>query len=318
MLESTKVFMSYQILITGAAGLIGQALQHSLSANQIKVRPMDIQGSGNEYGDVRDEDQVAHFVRQCDGIVHLAALSRVIWGEQNPSLCWEINVGGLKNILNAALSAKKKPWVIFASSREVYGQPDTLPANEDSPLRPVNVYARSKVEGERLVNQARAHGLQTAIIRFSNVFGSIDDHHDRVVPAFAKAAATSNQLRVDGSEHTFDFTHVDDVVRGVSALVQQMRNGNMSIPPIHFVTGKPTTLGELARLAIHLAGSTSDIRYAEPRNYDVEKFYASPERAKTLLGWESEISLQTGLGTLINDFQLRLQTTAVLPQEGKA
>ena len=205
-------------------------------------------------------------------------------------------------MLEAAGQLAVKPWVIFASSREVYGQPELLPADEETPLRPVNVYARTKVAGEQLIAEAQHRGLRACVIRLSNVYGSTQDHPDRVVPAFARAALLGQPLRIDGCDHTFDFTHISDVVQGIAALVELLDRGAAPPPPIHFVSGVPTTLGELATLAIDIAQSDSTVTHAPPRDFDVAKFHGCPGRAQSLLGWSPRTSLRQGLAALINDF----------------
>ena len=301
--------MHQHILITGSSGLIGSALAPVLASRGAHVHRFDLAAADEAWGDVRDPIRVREAVEGCDGIIHLAAISRVIWGEQQPERCWETNVGGLRNVLMSAAASSRKPWVVFASSREVYGQPDQLPAREDCPVRPVNLYGRSKVEGEALVEAARRDGMRACTIRLSNVFGSVHDHADRVVPAFARAAAQGDPLRVDGAEHTFDFTHIDDVATGIATLASSLAGGEEAPPPIHFVSGVPTTLLELATLAIRLAGSTSTVRHAPPRDFDVARFYGSPARARQLLGWAPGVSLERGLERLIRDFRGLTDTT---------
>jgi UDP-glucose 4-epimerase len=296
--------LTQRILITGSEGLIGRVVREDLSALGYLVNGLDLRGIDGERGDVCDVAQVAHAMASCDGVLHLAAISRVVWGERDPELCWATNVGGLSNVLEAAKSQGHKPWVIFASSREVYGQPKQLPANEDTPLAPVNVYARSKVEGERLVQQARQCGLRASVIRLSNVFGRTWDHADRVVPAFARAAVVGQPLRVDGPGHTFDFTHVEDVSRGIVSLIHRLAAGDDGFPPIHFVSGKATTLGELAALAVEIAESDSPMVSAPPRNFDVARFHGSHQRATSTLNWTPAVPLREGLSRLIADFEL--------------
>lgn len=294
--------MSHRILITGSSGLVGSALWLALQTRGIEVRGLDLRGRGVDAGDVRDVEHVHAAVQDCDGVIQLAAVSRVIWAERDPALCRETNVDGLRNVLEAALQSRRRPWLLFASSREVYGQPTRLPATEDAPLRPVNTYGRSKVEGERMVEAAKTEGLRAAIIRLSNVFGSTTDHADRVVPAFARAAARGLPLRVEGAEHTFDFTHMDDVTRGILALVELLLEGREAPPPIQFVSGTPTTLEELAALAMQIAGGTSTLTYAPPRDFDVARFYGNRDRARRLLDWSPRVSLRQGLTRLIDDF----------------
>lgn len=295
--------MNQRILITGSCGLIGTGLAGVLQSRGADLRLLDTAARSDAAGDVRDPDRVRAAVDTCDGIIHLAAVSRVVWGEQQPEACWATNVGGLRNVLEAAASSARKPWILFASSREVYGQPERLPVDEDCPLRPVNIYGRSKVEGESLVEVARRDGVRASTMRLSNVFGATSDHVDRVVPAFARAAAVGEELRVDGAGHTFDFTHIDDVAAGIAALVDLVSEPGSPPPPIHFVSGVPTTLQQLAETAIRLASSSSTVRYAPPRDFDVARFVGSAERAKRLLGWAPTVPLELGLGRLIHAFR---------------
>lgn len=293
------------IAITGSEGLIGRALVSALQPLGYRLRRFDLRlpvghpGRGN----VLDGSAVARLVADCDGVIHLAAVSRVIWGERDPDLCWATNVDGLRHVLDAANRQPRKPWVIFASSREVYGQPSELPASEETPRRPVNIYGRSKVMGEQLMESARLDGLQAAVIRLSNVYGSTADHADRVVPAFARAAVLGHSLRVEGADHTFDFTHITDVAQGIVALVGCLNDGQSAPPPIHFLTGEPTTLGQLAQMAIEAAASGSTVEHVPPRSFDVARFYGTPARAKDLLGWSARVPLRAGLAQLIHDFR---------------
>jgi len=289
-----------KILITGSHGLVGSAMRRLLTEAEHDVRCLDHRApAADGRGDVRDAASLAEALAECEGIIHLAAVSRVIWGEQDPDNCRATNIGGVQNVVRAALTSTCRPWLIFASSREVYGEPEVLPVAEDAPLCPVNVYGETKIAGERMVDEARAAGLVTAILRLSNVYGSLDDHVDRVVPAFTRQAVAGENLRIDGSDHTFDFTHIDDTARGIAAVIDAFGRGARDLPPIHLLTGRPTTLGELARAAVDLAGSTSDLREAPPRSYDVARFYGDPRRALELLGWRPQVTLREGLRRLI-------------------
>ncbi|MDE0196957.1 MAG: NAD(P)-dependent oxidoreductase [Caldilineaceae bacterium] len=286
--------MDGPILITGSQGLIGRALRSALAGRGTEVAGLDLRGSCGEAGDVREAKCIRDSVAGCHGIVHLAAVSRVVWAERDPQGCRDINVGGLRNVIQVAVESTRRPWLLFASSREVYGQPDHLPVTEDAPLRPVNVYGRCKAEGERLVEAARAGGLRAAVVRLSNVYGSPRDYPDRVVPAFARAAARGSPLRVEGEGNVFDFTHLDDTVRGLVALIELLSEGEAP-PPIHLLTGRPTTLGRLAALAVELAGTEAPIVRAPARPFDVsrehQKLWGSSRSV-----WVREIRVG-GLGT---------------------
>jgi UDP-glucose 4-epimerase len=128
-----RTIMNRRILITGSSGLVGTALARKLSTRGVDVVRLDIRAQGEAHGDIGDRDQLRPSLANVCGVIHLAAVSRVIWGERDPELCWATNVGGLRNVLELAESPST-PWVIFASSREVYGQPDAYPSRRTAPL----------------------------------------------------------------------------------------------------------------------------------------------------------------------------------------
>ena len=183
------------ILVTGSAGLIGSALSSALLRGDVSVIGLDLRAGAQLRLDVRELSSRISELNDVSGIVHLAAVSRVIHGEQNPALCRSVNIEGTRAVLEVAARLPLRPWVILASSREVYGEQRELPVREDAKLQPVNVYARSKVQAEQSVWQARAEGLRACIVRFSSVYGSVHDYPDRVVPAFAIAAPIPNLQR---------------------------------------------------------------------------------------------------------------------------
>ena len=293
-----------RLLITGAAGLIGRALRRVLETAGHQVVGFDnaLSPCHPDYGDSRSPAAVAARAAGCEGIVHLAAIARVSVSAADPGLCRSVNVGGVRAVLDAARHLPERPFVLLASSREVYGEPLVLPVAETAPFAPINVYGRSKVAAERLVAHARSAGLHTQIVRYANVYGSIDDHPDRVVPAFTRAAAQGGLLHVRGAENAFDFTHVDDVAHGTARLVAALLAGERDLPPVHFATGEPTTLRALARHA-HRLGSGRARLVEEPTvDGTVARFWGDPARARSLLGWTASISLEEGLRAMIDGF----------------
>lgn len=289
------------VLVTGHCGLIGRALSGALLRQGIAVRGLDVRGKGAGKGDIRDSAALSEALVGCQGVVHLAAVSRVVDGERDPETCWAVNTEATRDLVGLAQKQASPPWLIYASSREVYGDVEVLPVSEDAPLRPVNIYGRSKAAAEDVV---QASSLATAITRFSNVYGDTDDHADRVVPAFCRQAVAGQQLRIDGSHNTFDFTHVSDTVLGLEALIALLMRGDAEAQTtLHFVTGQATTLGELATQVVRIAGSASPCVEAPSRNFDVSRFYGNPDKAERLLGWRAQVSLPDGLARLINDFR---------------
>ena len=294
-----------KILITGSSGLIGTALKKKFISLGIDVSGCDTACDPHEsdYGDILNTNDLFHKMQGVDGVIHLAAVSRVILGEKFPELCWKTNVEGTKNVIAAVIESPSIPWMIYASSREVYGEQGSLNIAESAKLAPVNIYGESKAAAESALNEAKMNGLRGAIVRFSNVFGSVYDHHDRVVPAFCLAAANGENIRVDGKENLFDFTYIDDVVQGVLAVVFGLQSGQ-ELPPIHFTTGVATSLGEIASFAKELSDHNIEIVEAPSRSFDVAKFSGNTARAEELLGWRAAISVQRGMRRLIRDYKI--------------
>jgi nucleoside-diphosphate-sugar epimerase len=288
-----------KILITGSGGLVGRALAKTLRREGYEVVDLDLKNGPGQ--DIRNPRAVAAALDQVSGVVHLAAISRVVWAQRDPALCKEVNGTAFEQLLAQCAAARRPPWLIFSSSREVYGQQDTLPVSEAAPLRPMNVYARSKYHGEILVSGARGMLPAANVVRLSNVYGRIDDHADRVVPAFARAAAFGGSLRIEGGQNCFDFSHIDDVVHGLVELIRLTALGE-NLDPIHLTTGAGTTLDELANIAVSLARKPVNIVQKAPRDYDVSTFVGDTVRAGHVLGWGAHTMIKDGFAALISDF----------------
>lgn len=292
------------ILVTGSSGLVGRRVCQRLSAAGHAIRPFDLKRSSRE--DVRNAGAVARALKGVTGVLHLAAVARVLDGQRNPELCRQTNVGGVKNVIDAALArSDAKPWFVFVSSREIYGDAIVSPTTEDSPYQPLNTYAHTKVEGERLTLAAREGGLTANLCRLSTVYGSTEDYPDRLLPAFCRAAAQGGEIRVDGQEVVVDPTHVDDVASGIERLCEETARGAL-LPPIHLTGGKGYSLPQLAELAVAAGDAGVTVRTAPPRSYDVTRFVGDPSRAAALLGWSARISVEDGIAAFVEDFRARM------------
>lgn len=284
--------MTY-FLLTGSEGLIGGCLSDYLTQAGMPFRRFDLRCSPSQ--NILNYNKVTSALEGCTGIIHLAGTSRVIAGQKNPALCLAQNVKATHFLLKAALQNPYKPWFLYASSREVYGQQESLPVFEDAVLKPMNIYAHSKALAESIIFKARQAGLTTAILRFSNVFGSPFDHPDRVIPAFCRAALEGKTLRVEGLKNIFDFTFVEDVVRGIASILSILMSKAENLPPIHLTMGRGISLQEAATTIIKLANSTSNLEEMPPRSFDVSQFYGNPARAKSLLSWAPQFSFEEAI-----------------------
>lgn len=288
-----------KILVTGSNGLVGSSLIKRLEELGVICIPFDIQT--HKIQNIQYLEAL-YSIEEVDGIVHLAGTSRVVLGQQNPELCRLNNVLGTRNVIKKALSQKKKPWILFASSREVYGQQDSLPVHEFFDRRPMNVYAKSKHLAENLLLEARKYSLKTAIMRLSNVFGGLTDHANRVIPAFCLAALNNNTLKLEGADNVFDFTYIEDVVEGIIKLIHLINTSSEPPPPIHFVSNRGISLSEAASIIIDKAQGGQIIK-TTPRTYDVSKFYGDNSRARSLLDWSPRHTFEEAISRFINDLK---------------
>ena len=288
-----------RIVVTGSAGLVGSLLVKRLRARGDDVVPFDLRDPHHPR-DVLDAAAVARAVDGVDGVVHLAAVSRVAWGEAHPAMCQAVNADGTGVLVGAALASAGRPWLVLASSREVYGNAGDGPVPEDRSLRPVNAYGRSKCCAEAIVAAA---DLPTAILRLSSVYGGPRDHPDRVVPSLTWRALEGLPLVVTGTDAFFDFTHVEDTVAGLIAALDRLAAERRPQPALNLATGTATTLGALAEMVVAVTESRSSIVAAPRRGFDVAGYRGSTERARRHLGWRTTIDLETGVRRLSLEFR---------------
>ena len=291
----------HKILVTGSAGLIGSAVAKRLRDNGHGVVDCDIRFIDNPLSFF--SNSIQPILEKCDGIIHLAAISRVIHGQQYPELCHQVNTDGTKKFLEFYRNLSHKPWLIYGSSREVYGEQELLPVSEDAPYNPVNKYAEGKVTIENIVNNLKISDFNTTILRFSNVYGGLLDHYDRVIPAFCLNALKNEKLRIDGKECVFDFTYIDDVVDGILLAVDKMINYQKIDSAIHFTACRGCNLEELANIVLEISGSKSLLEYKPSRNFDVSRFYGDFSNAEKFLGWKPKHSLEEGIERFISNIK---------------
>lgn len=295
-----------KILITGSSGFIGSALKQLLEIQGIEVVPFDIRDDPLQ--DVRDFTALQSRITDIGGIVHLAAVSRVKTAHENPLECVTTNIGGLINVLESVRllhSDYKSPWVIFGSSREVYGEPSILPVVETSPRKAINVYGVSKLSGEELCKvYAENYGIKTRILRFSNVYTGVNDHLDRVIPKFILNAFNNEDLVINGfGEEIFDFTYITDTIQGIWGCIQEIERNTHFFDDFNLSTGVPVSLKALAELIVYKTESKSKIKYGKARSYDVNKFYADPAKARRIIGFSPNVTLENGLNLAIKELR---------------
>jgi UDP-glucose 4-epimerase len=287
---------SDKVVVTGGAGFIGSHLVDRLLADtHANVVVLDNLHRGRLtnlaqhtdsprlsfiQGDIRNADLVAETLHGAAAVYHLAAQSTVMGAVEDLDYSFTTNVVGTFNVLRAAAS-ETVGRVVFASSREVYGEPIDLPVDEGQPLLAINFYGASKVMGEAYCRAfRRACGLNAVILRLANAYGPRD--FGRVIPLWVDQALSGEDLTVYGGKQVLDFVWVGQVVEAL------MRTADLEgpTPPINVGSGTGTRIVDLARRIRLMAGSHSQIRLVPARAVEVVQFVARIDRMRQLLRLE--------------------------------
>ncbi len=307
------------ILITGGVGFIGSTLAIKLQELNHNITLLDIEDNNKgtkiyqKYknidfvqGDVNNSTLLETLFnsKEFDGIIHLAAVSRVVVAQNNPQKCVEVNVGGSISLLESLKNRDytKKPWLIFGSSREVYGEPKILPVKESFEKKFVNIYGDSKIQGENLfIDFAKRNGHSSLILRFANVYGNEFDIFDRVIPRFIRAIAKDRELTVEGGGQVIDFTHIDDTVDTIIKAIGYMED-KFVIDDFHILPGVGWSLYEAIGYIEKILGKKAKVIVNSKRNYDVEKFIGDATKIRTILKSREFKTLKEGLRVSIERY----------------
>jgi UDP-glucose 4-epimerase len=243
--------------------------------------------------DIRDPSEMRAAIKGATLVFHLAAQSTVIGAAADMDYTFSTNVVGTYNVLTAA-AEHKVSRVIFTSSREVYGEPVSLPVDESHPLFSINCYGASKVAAEALCRAfAHERTLQTTVLRLANVYGARD--FGRVIPHWIDRAREGSDLVVYGGEQIIDFIWVGEVTRALMRAAEV----DVPLPPINVASGTGTKILDLARRIAQLAGSGAEIRVVPRRSIEVVRFIGSTDRMAQLLGVAPEADPLSHLGGMV-------------------
>ncbi len=321
---STVSLQGRAVCVTGAGGFIGSHLCEALVRGGAKVRALvHYNGRGDRgmleeipddiareievvAGDIRDPHHMLRFCQGQDTIFHLAALIAIPWSYEAPQNYVMTNVVGTQNLLEAARICGARRMV-HTSTSEVYGTARYVPIDEAHPLQGQSPYSASKIGADKLA-ESYFLSFQTPVVtlRPFNTYGPRQSAR-AVIPTIASQLLSGQpELRLGSLDPVRDLLFVRDTAR---AFVLAGTVEGIAGETVHVGTGVGVTIGELAERMMLLAGRNLPILVEDqrirPAGSEVMRLLCNPARAKELLGFESQVSLDEGLTEVLASFAAR-------------
>ena len=301
-----RSFGGRRILVTGGAGFVGGAVTRRLVDAGARVTVLDDLFTGRAdaiptgaefvHGSVTDQPLVDELVAANSLVFHMAARN-IIASTANPRDDFATNIGGTLNVLLAARTSRVDR-VVYTSSASIYGNPRSIPINEDDQIVPLSPYAVSKLAGENY-SQAfyESYGLPTACVRYSNVYGPgqrPDNPYCGVVAKFLVEIHAGRPVSVHGDgEQTRDYTYIDDAVEAtLLAAIHPRAEGDV----FNVGTGIETSVNRLALGIGEALGVPVDVHHIDRRDIDnIRRRVVNIEKARRMLRWAPQVTLESGL-----------------------
>ena len=297
--------LSYKrILVTGADGFIGSHLTEKLVGMGCNVRAFVLYNSFNTWGwldtspqeikdnleifsgDIRDPHGVKAAMKDCDIVLHLAALIAIPYSYHSPSTYIDTNINGTLNVLQAARELELEK-VVHTSTSEVYGTAKFVPITEEHPLQGQSPYSASKIGADQLAfSFYSSFNTPVVTIRPFNTYGPRQSAR-AVIPTVITQIANGNcKIKLGALHPTRDFNYVQDTVSGFIAAAQSNIVGEV----INIGSNYEISIGDTVNLIaetmkIDLEIDTDQQRL-RPQNSEIERLWADNTKAKQLLGWE--------------------------------
>jgi len=308
------------VLVTGAGGFIGSHLTERLVHLGAEVKAFVRYDSRNDWGwievlpssvkekievvvgDLRDSETVRNAMRDANIVLHLGALVAIPYSYIHPRDVVDTNIMGTLNILSAARECRPEK-IVHTSTSEVYGTARYVPIDEKHPLQGQSPYSASKIGADKLVESFyRSYDLPIVTVRPFNTYGPRQSAR-AVIPTIITQVLAGNEVFLGSLEPTRDFTYVADIVEGFIKVSESERSiGEV----INLGSGFEISVGDLADKIISLIGKevriVSDPERVRPSKSEVERLVANNSKAKNLLGWQPEVSLDEGLRRTIDWF----------------
>lgn len=314
-----KFWSGKHVLVTGADGFVGGNLIQKLlyegahvfaflyNKNRIHNPMFATLGSKCQEiieGDVRNYDSLNKVFteKKIEICFHLAAQAIVAQAFENPLPTFQINIQGTIHILEAARRTEDIKGVILASTSHVYGSNKNLPYLESFFPEPTRPYETSKACADILAQTYHyTYGLPVAIARCTNTYGPGDMNFSRIVPKTMMALLEKKNPEIVGGISKRDYLYVTDAVSGYLTIAENLDRREIKGEPFNFGSGNVVSGIELAKMILRVAPQERlELQILAGENHrdltrEIDEQYVSTDKAKSLLGWTPQFSLEEGL-----------------------
>ena len=304
-----------RILVTGGAGFIGSTVADLFALAGWDVAVLDDLSSGKRENvpagarlhacDVRSEAAAEAVRRERPAVLcHHAAQIDVRRSMADPRHDLDVNLGGLLNLLQAAVQAGVEHVIFASSGGAMYGEAARIPTPEDEPPHPVSHYGAAKAASELYLGVFRAaHGVPFTALRYGNVYGPRQDPHGEagVVAIFCGRLLDGKPCTVygDGTQ-TRDYVFVGDVARANLLAAERRHDGALNVG-----TGIETDVNALHAHLARAAGAAAPPERGPARPGEQRRSCIDPSAAARAIGWRPEVALADGLARTFEWFRSR-------------
>jgi UDP-glucose 4-epimerase len=316
-----------KILVTGGAGYIGSHFVNLLVSKNIEAVVIDNLSRGHieavnknsvfEKVDILEYERILNLLayHKPDAVVHFAAFAYVGESVENPLLYYNNNVIGSYNLIKACKEAGIKKFV-FSSTCSIYGNPESIPINEEQKPDPINPYANTKLAIEKILNDFdRAYGIKYISLRYFNAAGAdpnglIGESHlpePHLIPIILETALGKREkVNVFGNDYKTldgtcirDYIHVNDLASAHLKAIDYLHNAGES-QIINLGTGIGNSVLEIINRSINITGKKINFMVVERRKGDPAVLVADYSKAQNLLNWKPEFSIDQIISTAWN------------------
>lgn len=314
-----------RVLVTGAGGFIGSHLTERLVHAGTNVRAMVHYNSRNDWGqielldettrdsievicgDVRDAFFCREAVKECQVVMHLAALIAIPYSYIAPADYVATNILGALNILQACrdLGVEK---IVHTSTSETYGTAQYVPIDEKHPMQAQSPYSASKIGADKIAESFYC-SFQTpvATIRPFNTYGPRQSARAVIPTIISQLAVGMKQIKLGSLDPVRDLNYAQDTAAGFMAVAQSDRTVGQVV---NIGSGKGISIGDLAKLIVEIMGVEAEIvcdrERVRPDDSEVMRLIAANDRARELTGWTPAVSLREGLTNTIEFIKANL------------